>query len=107
MKEATIDFFQVFLKLTVWVENSHGVLQNKAPLKVLLFFSCILGDEGRNKLPQRRVYTVLPPPDGYRAGDGDWATFPEPGNINTEGDQAGKKVLILHLRAIFGVGVTP
>ncbi|KAJ8288661.1 hypothetical protein COCON_G00013200 [Conger conger] len=46
------------------------------------------GDEGRNKLPQRRVYTVLPPPDGYRSGDGESPAFPEPGNINTEGDQA-------------------
>ncbi|KAI1895879.1 hypothetical protein AGOR_G00111300 [Albula goreensis] len=63
---------------------SPGPLPQQPGAKVKTSSDVVTGDKG--KPPHRRLYTVLPPPDGYRAEEP--ATLSEPGDINTEGGPA-------------------
>lgn len=47
--------------------------------------------------PDRRIYTVLPPPADYKTDSEKSVTLPQLENINSAENPAGKTTIILHL----------
>ncbi|XP_064188913.1 glutamate-rich protein 1 isoform X1 [Anguilla rostrata] len=71
--------------------TSPGSVCEKACAKVKTIRGTVAaGEEGKSKPPLTRVYTVLPPPEGYGAGDGESAALPEPGSVDTEDGPAAE-----------------
>ncbi|KAG7465795.1 hypothetical protein MATL_G00157480 [Megalops atlanticus] len=67
--------------------GSGGVsVAEKTAVKVKNITHTVTGDGGKNRLPQKRLYTVLMPPDGFKTGAEESTALSEPGDINSEGD---------------------
>ncbi|KAL4624086.1 glutamate-rich protein 1 [Arapaima gigas] len=60
-------------------------IQAKAP-------SSKISDGAKNGTPQRKLYTVLPPPDGFRTGNEGSVVLPRSEDKNTQGDPADGNV---------------